>query len=201
MIKSNLQMVRIQFILFLFIPILACRKEGPGGNDPVKFASVPVSTMIQPGVIDEASGITDSKVNAGYLWVEQDSGNPGDIILLSYSGNIFKKINIRSAVNRDWEDIATGNGPTAGVNYLYVADIGDNNKVHSQYIIYRFPEPLATTDTVSVYDQIRFHYPDGSHDAEAILVDNASKDIYIITKRDALSSIYRLKYPQNTATP
>ena len=198
MTKYNSPLFRIPLILFLFISFLGCQKEGPEISS-VGFASVPVSKMIQPGLIDEASGIADSKVNAGYLWVEQDSGNPGDIILLSYSGEVFKKINIRSAVNRDWEDIAISNGPVAGTNYIYVADIGDNNKVFSQYVICRFPEPGATTDTVSVYDQIRFQYPDGSHDAEAILVDNASKDIYIITKQDSVSRIYKLIYPQNIA--
>jgi hypothetical protein len=191
-------MFRAPFILFLFLSFLGCRKESPDGQTPVIFATVPVSKNIAPGIIDEASGIADSKANAGYLWVEQDSGNPNDIILLSYAGVVFKKINIRSAINRDWEDIATGNGPLAGTNYIYIADIGDNNKIFSQYFIYRIPEPLAITDTVSAYDQIRFQYPDGSHDAEAILVDNASKDIYIITKQDALSRIYKLSYPQNT---
>jgi hypothetical protein len=199
MITCNSLLFRVQLIIFLFIPFMGCRKEGGGGNPPVKFASVPVSKMIQPGIIDEASGIADSKANTGYLWVEQDSGNPNDIILLTYSGEVFKKINIRSSVNRDWEDLAIGNGPVAGTNYLYLADIGDNNKVFSRYTIYRFPEPLVTTDTVSAYDEIRFQYPDGSHDAEAILVDNASKDIYIITKQDTLSRIYKLAYPQNIA--
>jgi len=199
MIKFHSLLFRAVFILVLFISFSGCRKKNPAGDVVVKFASIPVSKAIQPGIIDEASGIADSKANPGYLWVEQDSGNPSDIILLSYAGEVFKRITIRSAINRDWEDIATGNGPAAGTNYIYLADIGDNNKVYTQYLIYRFPEPLATTDTVSVYDEIRFQYPDGSHDAEAILVDNSSKDIYIITKQDALSRIYKLVYPQNTA--
>jgi hypothetical protein len=197
MTKHHSFLLRIPLILLLFVSFWGCCKYSPG-ETPVKFASVPVAERIAPGIIDEASGIADSKANTGYLWVEQDSGNPNDIILLSYSGAVIKKINIRSAVNRDWEDLAIANGPTAGINYLYIADIGDNNKVYSQYSIYRLPEPLATIDTVSVYDQISFNYPDGPHDAEAILVDNVSKDIYIITKQDAVSHIYKLIYPQNT---
>ena len=190
----------IPLILLLSFSFLHCRKESPSADIITRFATVPVSKRISPGIIDEASGIADSKANAGYLWVEQDSGNPNDIVLLSYAGEVFKKINVRLAINRDWEDLATGNGPTANTNYLYIADIGDNNKVFSQYTIYRFPEPLATTDTVSTYDEIRFQYPDGSHDAEAILLDNASKNIYIITKQDTLSRIYKLMYPQSTTT-
>ena len=66
------------------------------------------------------------------------------------------------------------------------------------YAIYRFIEPITGTDTVSNWDKISFQYPDGSHDAEAILLDNSTKDIYIITKRDAKSKIYKLSYPQST---
>jgi hypothetical protein len=183
--------------VLVFIFSLSCGKDS-SPEDPAKFANMPVSKRIGPGVIDEVSGIADSKINPGYLWVQQDSGNPNDITLLSYSGQIVKKINVSSSVNRDWEDLAIANGPVAGMNYLYIADIGDNNRVFSQYTIYRFPEPPASVDSVSSYDEIRFEYPDSSHDAEAIIVDNASKDIYIITKRDAVSGIYKLRYPQST---
>ena len=195
MITNRFPALPLPIILLLFICI-GCHKKSPA--DPAEFAPVPVSERIDPGFIDEASGIADSKANPGYLWVEQDSGNPNDIILLSYAGQFIKKINIRSAVNRDWEDMAVSNGPIAGTNYVYLADIGDNNKIYSEYTIYRFPEPLVNTDTISVYDKIRFQYPDGPHDAEAMLVDQSSKDIYIVTKQDAVSRIYKLIYPQNT---
>jgi hypothetical protein len=162
------------------------------------FWNIPESRMVEPGFIDEASGVADSKANPGYLWVEQDGGNPNDITLLSYTGNIAKRINIRSAVNRDWEDIVLAGGPDPGINYLYIADIGDNNSLFSNYSIYRFQEPLLATDTVSVYDRIRFAYPNGSHDAEAFLVDHTSKDIYLFTKQESGSRIYKLTYPQST---
>jgi hypothetical protein len=43
-------------------------------------------------------------------------------------------------------------------------------------------------------------YEDGAHDAEAIIVEPGSLDIYIITKRDARSGVYVVKYPYSTAT-
>jgi hypothetical protein len=197
MTKSRPLLFPVQ-ILCLLVSCIACHKKDAAENT-VPFSSTPVAKRIDPGFIDEASGIADSKANAGYLWVEQDGGNSNDITLLSQAGVIFKKINIKSAVNRDWEDLALSSGPVAGINYLYIADIGDNNKVYTQYSIYSFAEPLASTDTVTVYDEIRFQYPDGPHDAEAMIVNPASKDIYIITKQDAVSRIYKLGYPQNTA--
>jgi len=181
-----------------FFSLMSCHKDKPTAIE-LPFESTPFSKQITPGVIDEASGIADSNVNPGYLWVEQDGGNSNDIFLMSDSGIVFKKINIRGSVNRDWEDLALAKGPVAGTNYLYVADIGDNNQVFNQYQIYRFPEPAATTDTIWTYDSIRFQYADGPHDAEAIFVGDLG-DIYIITKRSSISSIYRVGYPQNLTT-
>jgi len=189
---------RIFQLAFLFVPLVCltdCHKSNIPANE-LPFEAVPLSKHITPGIIDEASGIADSKANPGYLWVEEDSGNPNDIFLLSDSGQVFKKINIRSSINRDWEDIALAKGPVAGINYLYLADIGDNNESAYQYTIYRFPEPLASVDTVVAYDSIKFKYPDGSHDAEALLIDDAG-NIYVITKRSTVSTIYKISYPQS----
>jgi hypothetical protein len=186
-----------QVLLMALTVSPGCKKKSSNIIMP-SFVATPVSTGIVPGLVDEASGIADSKANPGNLWVEQDSGNPNDLILLSYNGTVVKKINIKPSVNRDWEDIAIANGPVAGSNYIYLADIGDNNSAYPNYTIYRFTEPLASVDTVFNVESIRFQYPDGSHDAEAIVIDNATKDIYVITKRDNPSRLYKIAYPQNT---
>src|SRR5437868_11995221 len=95
---------KMQSLLTLLFVCFACTHKNPAMPGPV-FSDVPVSVSISPGHIDEASGMADSKANPGYLWIEQDSGNPNDIALLSYSGNILKTINIKTAINRDCEDI------------------------------------------------------------------------------------------------
>ncbi len=56
-------------------------------------------------------------------------------------------------------------------NDLYIADIGDNAQVFPTYNIYKFPEPAVAVDTIMTVDTIQFRYPDGSHDAEAFLID------------------------------
>ncbi len=190
-----------KFWAFFLLIHLSCQKE-TGTNDitPVEgFEETPLAKPMTPGILDEASGIADSKTNPGYVWVQQDSGNPHDIALLSYNGTVLKKVNIKTSINRDWEDMASANGPVAGNNYIYLADIGDNGLIFPEYYIYRFAEPAQTVDSVFECDKIVFKYPDGSHDAEAIMVDNATKDIYIITKQDTRSVIYKLPYPQTIA--
>ena len=184
----------VSFLLFV-----QCRKkEQPVPVSP--FETTPVTAPVAPGIIDEVSGIADSKLNPGFLWAQQDGGNQAELFLISYNGNVQKKMHIKSAQNRDWEDMALGAGPVAGVNYIYIAETGDNNASYTNYSIYRFEEPSITTDTVSIFDKINFQYPDGAHDAEAILLDGNTKDIYIITKRDVKSKIYKLPYPQSTSS-
>jgi len=131
--------------------------------------------------------------------VEQDSGNPPELTLIRTDGSIVKRVKVTGAQNRDWEDMAIGAGPDPSVNYIYVADIGDNSLQYSSYTIYRFPEPRFTKDSAQA-ETINFKYPDGAHDAEAIFVDDASKDIYVVTKWEARSKVYRLSYPQSINT-
>ena len=178
-------------VLFSIVMLFACHK-GEASGTPLIFDSIPISRPVTP-IINEGSGIADSKVNPGFLWVEEDSGNPPQLYLISHDGIVSKKIYIKGAINRDWEDMALVSGE------LYVADIGDNAQTSLDYFFYTFPEPLASVDTVSNFATIRFRYPDSSHDAEAFLVDPSTKDIYIITKRDNPSRIYKLAYPHNIA--
>src|SRR5688500_12977418 len=116
-----------KILILLLFGATACKKEdNPAVIITGGFEETPLSKSLVPGVLDEASGIADSKTNPGFLWVQQDSGNPNDISLLSHAGNFQKKVNIKTAVNRDWEDMVIANGPVAGTNYIYLADIGDN---------------------------------------------------------------------------
>ena len=180
------------WVVYASILLASCKKTDGGG------VTAPDAYPLAPGVADEVSGIADSRTNAGYIWAQQDSGNPPELILLDQQGKLVRKIAVKGVANRDWEDMAVAAGPVAGRDYIYLAETGDNNAVFPNYAIYRFPEPSVTADSVSQVDQIRFVYPDGPHDAEAILVEPGTLDIFIITKREARSQIYKLAYPYST---
>ncbi len=64
----------------------------------------------------------------------------------------------------------------------------------------KFAEPGLGADTVTQIKTIPFQYPDGPHDAEALLVDSATKNIYVITKHQATAGIYEIPYPYNAAS-
>jgi hypothetical protein len=183
---------------FVMTGLSACKQDTSGGQNP-HFTTTPQAYPVSNTALREASGIADSKANPGYLWVEQDSGNPPDIGLLQHNGTFLKNIHLANVTNRDWEDLVLSTGPKPGLQYLYIAETGDNLLVHPDYAIYRLEEPMAAVDTVQIVDKIAFFYPDGSHNAEAILVDPVSKDIYIITKSDLKSQLFKLAYPYSTS--
>lgn len=184
-------------VFFVLAGLQSCSSK-KGEDSIAGFYITPQEFAVSEPALNEASGIADSKANPGYLWVEQDSGNPPDIHLLQHNGAWLKSIHLANLVNRDWEDLVLAAGPKTGVQYLYIAETGDNLLVHTDYAIYRLEEPTAATDTVKQIDKIAFFYPDGSHNAEAILVDGDTKDIYIITKVDRRSKVYKLTYPYST---
>lgn len=157
--------------------------------------------------IDEASGIAVSRQDPDYIWTHNDSGDMNRIFLIRNDGTYWGTFRLLGTGNRDWEDIAIGPGPIQDKKYLYIGEIGDNRAVNPVKYIYRLPEPdinladstVQWVDVTSV-DRIPFVYPDGiMMDAETLLVDPWTKDIYIITKREFPVTIYMLPYPQSTA--
>ncbi len=188
--------MRLSILLFYILLVSACKQSMPTANE-ARFVSEPTATPIQPGLIDEASGMVESRTVPGNLWIEEDSGNPAQLTLLGHDGQIKGRVPIPYAQNVDWEDMAMGPGPQAGINYIYMGDIGDNNAQRPICTIYRFPEPQSASQIVSAGERISFKYPDGPRDAETLIVDPQTGDIWIVSKWEAKVHLYKLPYPQN----
>ncbi len=150
--------------------------------------------------IREASGMACSHRHPNLLWVHNDSGDSARLFLIDTLARTHMVVWLKGARNRDWEDIAVGPGPEAGKTYVYVADIGDNAAVHEEKVIYRFEEPEQTKGELilTAFDSIRFTYPDGRRDAETLLLDPLTRDLFILSKREETLHLYRLAWPQNT---
>jgi hypothetical protein len=159
--------------------------------------------LISNEQMNELSGLAVSRQNPALMWTHNDSGDENRIFLMRNNGSWANTFFLSNIVNRDWEDIAIGPGPEEGVNYIYVADIGDNLAQYPLKYIYRFPEPdvnitLHNTPVRNV-ETIRFIFPDDViMDAETLMIDPWTKDIYIVTKREYPVTVYRLPYPQST---
>ncbi len=155
--------------------------------------------------IREASGLAASRSNRNVLWTHNDSGDRNRVYALSTTGQHLGIYEIPGCPAGDWEDIAVGPGPDAGTDYLYVGNIGDNRGARESRNVCRVAEPFvderqAPVETVLAGAQmLRFRYPDGARDAEALLVDPLNGDIYVVSKREARVGVYRARYPQATA--
>ena len=160
--------------------------------------------LLNSPLLTEASGIAVSRSNSSILWSHNDSGHPNRLFAVGDKGENFGYFFLTGAGTRDYEDICMGKGPENGVNYIYLADIGDNDAEHNYIVVYRIKEPDATqlepagTHYFNINDieRMEFTYPDGPRDAETIMIDPITKDIYFVSKRDPRSIVYRASYPQ-----
>lgn len=178
--------------------VVACCKPADPDELSDEFGA-PTANQVQPNdILLECSGIADSQKQPGILWAHDDWGSPNDnLYLLNRQGRILGFIRMPFS-SYDWEDMAVGPGPQPNESYVYLAGIGDNGNVEDVKNIYRIIEPASLNDKVTAFEQIRFRYPDGSFDAETMLLDPLTRDIFIITKWLPKARVYRLAYPQNT---
>lgn len=155
--------------------------------------SVPIRIKeITENKFEEISGIAFSRIHSGVFYGHTDSGGEAAIYIFNADGEELGKIELEKVKNRDWEDIAVGPGPD-GKSYIYVGEIGDNLAVHEEVFIYRIPEPTLLKPKSEVKPKkIKLTYPGGARDAESLMVDPISGDIYIISKRDKKNNIYCL---------
>jgi len=163
--------------------------------------------VVETDLIREASGMVASRKNADVLWVHNDSGDMARLFAINSEAKLLGVCAVTGARARDWEDIAIGPGPKAGRHYLYIGDIGDNRARHACIRIYRVAEPEVTSSQpfgkmrIGPAETIELTYPDGPRDAETLLLDPQTQDIYIISKRELFNTVYRVPYPQSTTSP
>ncbi len=173
-------------------------------TQPLKFFSGKQVGAVQTTLIAEASGIVASRKYPGVLWVHNDSGGSARVYAINPEGKLLGTYRIKEAHCRDWEDIAIGPGPDPQREYLYVGDIGDNRARRPSITVYRVPEPkidpnhVLTEMEIGPADSIDLVYPDGSKDAETLMVDPLNGDIYVIAKREFFCRVYQAAYPQST---
>lgn len=181
----------------------ACLPAACGVAQPQFLPAQPVGT-VQQGAVDEASGLAASRANPGVLWVHNDSGDSARVFAMNTQGTHLGIYHLTGASATDWEDMAVGPGPADGQWYLYLGDIGDNRAVRSSIRVYRVAEPSVdpaqspVNMNLSGVDTITLQYPDGARDAETLIIDPLTKDLYVVSKREARSRVYRAAYPQST---
>lgn len=149
---------------------------------------------IESKQLDEVSGIAASRQNPNILWMHND-GEADRLYAVHTSGHVVARVLLPVEIT-DLEDIAIGPGPEQGVDYLYLADIGDNDEDRGKVRVFRFAEPKFRSGhsiemTAGKIERLRLTYPrDKSYDAETILVDPANGDVYIVTKESKRARVF-----------
>jgi hypothetical protein len=148
------------------LPTVAWEIQPPGG--------VRRSGRFEGSRLRESSGAALSRAQPGILWTINDSGDGPFLYATDTLGRDLGRYELIGAENRDWEEVALGPCPRG--TCLYVADTGDNPESRPFARIYRVSEPPAAdslagqTLPLEGGEALRFTYPDGPHDVEAMFV-------------------------------
>ena len=148
-------------------------------------------TLTNP-LLEEVSGLVLSLRYPNRMYLHTDSGGEAAVYVIDTLGNELGKIDLPGIKNRDWEDIALGQGPS-GTTYLYLADVGDNDGKYDEIYLLRFPEPELLQPVLSAsIEQAVLNYVGGPRDAETLLADPISGDLFLVSKRESKSALYQV---------
>lgn len=174
-VRTGSAAVSALLMLLLLSPLAPARAD-PGAPQRVTVFSDPR--------LEESSGLVASRTMPGLLWTVADSGSAAEVYGVR-AGRIVAVVRLAGVDNVDWEALAPGPGRT-----LWVADIGDNAERRSTVTLHRFAEPASTGTTSVRPGSATLRYPDGPHDAEALLVQPRTGRVLLVTKGLLAGAVY-----------
>jgi hypothetical protein len=139
--------------------------------------------------ITESSDLVASTLHPGLVWTTNDSGDSARIFGVDAKGRTVAVLHLRGARARDWEALAPGRFAD-GTRLLWVGDIGDNLSTWPSVRVYRVVEPKVLGDEDVSWTAYDLRFPDGSRDAETLLVDPADGRLYVVSKRVEGAAVY-----------
>jgi hypothetical protein len=163
----------------------------PASGKPVLCGSLRESTVGRVGdnKLKELSGIVRSRATRGLLFSHEDSGGGPVVYEMREDGSVVAEVKVAGAEAVDWEDIAAAPSQD-GTPTLYVGDIGDNDASRASIDVYRVAEPAPGATETAPSARIQLRYPDGPHDAEALLADPIRHELVIVTKEAVSGHAY-----------
>lgn len=156
--------------------------------------------QIQEVRVEESSGLALSRQHPGLWWTHNDSGHTNHLFPMSETGEVLgPPVEIRGAVNIDWEDLAADDR-----GQIWISDLGNNRNRRRNLKVYVIDELVPVDgvfpESVPVKRVIRVRYPDQkafppqqrNFDSEGIFVRD--QILYVLTKHrsDTDTKLYRL---------
>ncbi|MCH8047439.1 MAG: hypothetical protein IID44_27410 [Planctomycetes bacterium] len=159
------------------------------------------------GSLNEASGLIIGRTHPTVMWTIEDSGGSSAERLYANekaTGNDWGFWTLDVEDNEDWEDLAYYKDDDK--DWLYIGEFGDNATTGGNVAqtIFRLEEPSVNgTDPPSssgshgtiadtAIERIVFTYPMDDPDAEAMMVEPHTGDIFIISKRERTRDVAHL---------
>lgn len=156
--------------------------SAPTCQDPRCYGQPRHAGTLDPGLVDQVSGMSASWRTPGALYAVSDVAGTSEVVAVTEDGNLIARIEIAGMAAENVEALAVGACGDARPDdtCLYVGDIGDHVG-RPDVVIYRLPEPdmdnLPTAPIAA--DALRYTYPDGATNAEALLVDDAGRPLIV----------------------
>ena len=188
----------IHIVLFTFVAGLLALRPDAGIAATGDYGAGEVLFSFRDARITESSGVVASSRRDDVYFTHNDSGDSARFFAVDRLGCTLATYNLPAVTAVDIEDIARGAGA------VWLGDIGDNNHMRSEIVVYAVAEPLVdnspnrastgcrTADEVAVTPTAyRLAYPDHPHDAETLLFDPTTGQLLIVTKTPfGQSSVY-----------
>jgi len=149
----------------------------------------PLLELQDPALL-ESSGLAVSALHDDVLWTHADGGRAAEVRAVGATGETVAVIILAGIDPYDPEALAPG-VDEAGQPALFLGDVGDNLEQRPDVSVFRFPEPSRLADATVDATWFRFTYPDGPHDAEALLVHPRTGRVLIATKDAFGGGLYR----------
>jgi hypothetical protein len=151
-----------------------------------------ISGVMADARLAETSGIAASRSHPGRFWVHNDSGHAPELHLMSAEGTRLASVLVDGVRNIDWEDMAAFD--LDGKRYLLVADTGDNGGLRDVLDLVVVEEPATVTDGMRLTPAwtLRFRWPDGARDCEAVAVDAVAGEVLLVSKKRVPPELFRV---------
>ncbi|MDM1296390.1 hypothetical protein HX021_19060 [Sphingobacterium sp. N143] len=180
----------MKVVVFLLLFLLTLQIYGQNNKDYFK-TQIALGELVDPE-LKEVSGIVAASTKERF-WVHNDSGDGANIYLIDSNAKLMKTFTLEGVDVVDCEDI--DRVQIDHKNFLVLADIGDNLGKRNWLCLYMFPEP-AIGDAIVIPKQsvktIFLKFPGQRHlDAESIMIDPLDNMLYVISKREFHSTVYR----------
>ena len=164
---------RLALGLVVVAPFLLGAAAGGAEDGDVAFA------FLDPDIV-ESSGLA---VVDSLVVTTNDSGDSARVFSIDPRSGETVGVTSWAGDPVDVEALAP-----AGAGHVWVADIGDNQHVRDSVEVLRVPVGRGDLDAdPAAYELV---YPDGAHDAEALLAHPLTGRLYIITKGVFAASVY-----------